>query len=50
MRFYINNQRQPEAFFWNSLHGIASEREKCMLLDGNKLRIGGILYYIEFVE
>lgn len=46
MEYYIDNRREPESLFWNSLHGIASEAQKCRLLEGNKVIIGGVCYQI----
>lgn len=50
MEYYIDDRREPEAKFWNSLHGIASEKQKCFLLEGKKLVIGGVTYQIIFSE
>ena len=50
MEYYIDNQRASESYFWNALHGIASEAQKCRLLEGNKVIIGGVCYQISFVE
>lgn len=50
MEYYIDDRREPEAKFWNSLHGIASERKKCFLLEGKNLVIGGVTYQIIFSE
>ena len=48
MIFYIDNRRQPENLFWNSVHGIASQTQMEMLLDGKKLIIDGVTYQIVF--
>ena len=50
MEFYINNRRETESFFWNSLQGIASESQRCRLLDGNEVIIGGVSYQIVFIS
>jgi len=50
MIFYIDGRRQPEGLFWNSLHGLASERQICDLLEGKEILIGGVKYAIEIVE
>ena len=50
MLFYIDDKRQPENHFWNSVHGVASERKIMMLLDGLKISIGGVYYQILFEE
>ena len=42
MLFYIDDKRQPENHFWNSVHGVVSEQQIMMLLDGIKITIGGI--------
>lgn len=50
MIYYIDGRRQPEALFWNSLHGLASEKQICELLDGIELTIGGVTYFIEIED
>ena len=50
MTFYIDDKRQPENHFWNCVHGIASDRQITMLLDGVRLVIGGVSYQIVFNE
>ena len=50
MEYNIDDQRASESYFWNSLHGIASEKQKCRLLEGNKVIVGGVCYQIFFVE
>lgn len=48
MLFYIDDKRQPENHFWNSVHGVVSEQQIMMLLDGIKITIGGVCYQILF--
>ena len=50
MNYYIDGRRQPESLFWNSLHGLASERQICELIDGIEIIIGGVKYSIEIIE
>ena len=50
MEYYIDNRREPESLFWNSLQGIESETQKCRLLEGNKVIICGVCYQILFNE
>ncbi len=50
MNCHIDNKRQPESLFWNSLYGLASEKQKCELLEGHILIIGGVEYEIVLSE
>ena len=49
MIFYIDNRRQPENLFWNSVHGIASQTQMEMLLDGKKLIIGALFVIVMLI-
>ena len=40
MIYLIDGKRQPENYFWNCLHVLASEKEICRVLDGEEIVIG----------
>ena len=42
----IDGVRQPERYFWNLIHCIATEEQIKRILDGNKLLINGSEYQI----
>lgn len=46
MEYYIDEKRTRASDFWQRLYGLVSERQRQMLLDGLKLNIGGVSYYI----
>lgn len=46
MEYYIDDRRTPRREFWNSLEGIASPIQKCLLLDGKAIYIGGVEYKV----
>lgn len=50
IEYYIDDRRKTESYFWNSIHAIARESQKCKLLDGDKVIIGGVNYQILFCE
>lgn len=50
MELYIDGRRSPEAYFWNTLNVVASERQKCRILEGYKVLIDGICYQIVVEE
>ena len=46
MIYLIDGKRQPENYFWNCLHVLASEKEICRVLDGEEIVIGKTVYRI----
>lgn len=50
MIFYIDNRRQPEKYFWNSLYRIASQDQIQMILEGFEINIGGVEYKMEIED
>jgi hypothetical protein len=42
--YLIDGRRQPEQYFWNCLHILATEAQKEHILEGLPVRIGGSCY------
>jgi hypothetical protein len=50
MIYLIDNKRQPEMYFWNCLHILATDKQICRVLDGLPLLIGATKYQIIYEE
>jgi hypothetical protein len=50
MIYMIDNTRQPEQYFWNCLHILATDKQICRVLEGLPLIIGATRYQIIFGE
>jgi hypothetical protein len=50
MIYLIDNTRQPEQYFWNCLHILATDDQICRVLEGMPLMIGTTRYQIVFEE
>ena len=50
MSYIINGESVQESVFWHNLHGLASERQLYMILEGLRLNIGGNTFYIEGIR
>ena len=48
MIYLIDGKRQPENYFWNCLHVLASEKEICRVLDGEEIEVGKTVYRLAF--
>lgn len=46
MEYYIDNRRKTKREFWRTLQGIASPGQKCLILDGKPIWIGGVEYKV----
>lgn len=46
MEYYINQKRRSESLFWRSLLSIANQQQKHAILDGERITIGGVQYYM----
>jgi hypothetical protein len=48
MIYLIDERRQPEQYFWNCLHILASDKQICRVLEGLPILIGSTRYQIVF--